>query len=44
MKKNALKGEKGVRCYELIDPHINVIANYRFEEDVDSDDDEDEEG
>lgn len=38
------KREKGIRCYELMDPYINVPAIYKNDDDVDSDDDDDEEG
>lgn len=43
MKKNG-RGEKFLRCYELIDPYINVAATYKNDEEIDSDDDDDEEG
>lgn len=43
MRKNG-RGEKTVRCFELIDPHINVAANYRIDGEIDSDEEDDEEG
>lgn len=40
MKKNVSKGEKTIRCYELVDPYINVAAVYRNEDEEDSDDED----
>lgn len=44
LTKDKPKTEKGIRCYELIDPYVNVIANYKNDDDIDSDDEDEEEG